>query len=175
MYSASPSCGYYVFLYPGQAGASIALLVASYILQQRLCPFVATESIAESLRLTPSALQRRLQQRLGTSDGPTSITRTRGVSRAGRGPGEGQATPPAQLAKPTGPKVVKGVKGVARQPSRRRSMARAGVSALVSGVLRVITYKVGCACVCIYWCVLSMHMVHGCRDSLCCIVHRDPF
>ena len=86
------------------------------------------------------------------------------------GPEEGQETPQPSTG-PAGPTVAKGDKHLARQPSRRRSMARAGVTALVSGVLRVITYKVGHECVPAG--VLSLHMVYWCRKSpLDCIVHR---
>jgi hypothetical protein len=172
---------------PTQASCSIALLVASYILQQRYAPFVSTESIAESLRLTPADIERRLQGRQalsvqpasgprarGTSratrdggPGPVSSTRSRGASRAAR---DDHGTPPPSVPAlavdgsdapilsstvddhgevgegPVRPLVTGAIVGgrPSRAGLRRRSIAvaKAGVGALVTRALRLVTYKV---------------------------------
>jgi hypothetical protein len=171
---------------PTQASCSIALLVASYILQQRYAPFVSTESIAESLRLTPADIERRLQGRQALSVQPASGPRARGTSRATRDGGPGpvpstrlrgasraardHGTPPPSVPAlvvdgrdapilsstvddhgevgegPVRP-LVTGARvggGPSRAGLRRRSIAvaKAGVGALVTRVLRLVTYKV---------------------------------
>jgi hypothetical protein len=104
-----------------QAALSVAVLVLSYILQQRFQPFVSTESIAESLNLTPASIDSRMQGAVGASAGSsTSGHGARAYARAG---GRSQAKP-------------------------RGSVYRAGLSAkerlrtLASSALRVVTYKV---------------------------------
>jgi hypothetical protein len=92
-----------------QAGLSCALLVAAYIVQQRLQPFLTTKPLSARLKLTPSEILAILsrdkkvggvdaaQARGGATPGTSVVRRrTRGVSALAlpdATPGLGQAAP----------------------------------------------------------------------------------
>jgi hypothetical protein len=102
-------------------------------------PFVATESIGESLGLTAADIQARLQRRQVTPDrtGPQPAGPIGGARRAARGPRLTTSHPEAE-----------GTADGTRASVGPGPQAGAAVTGLAASVLRVVSYKVYCISLC---------------------------
>lgn len=127
---------------PCQVGLACALLVGSYIIHQRLQPFMTTKPLSSSLKLTPDQVKAALLHKPSVDVGDTqigrSVTRTR--HRSSVSVSSGGSLSPVTEAQDGRPRGRRNVAMLTRAASARSTMAVKALAVAIDFNLLV------CAC-----------------------------